>query len=400
MGFVDDVVLVTSAVNQCELSTRVQTLADAQINWASKLSAIFNAQKLKWMVFQPSNTPIVRTIDFGDRTGLQPVTETKWLGVTLDSCLTFKRHKEDVISKGKRRAHFPSSLLNTKWGIPPRLFKILMTATVHAATDYAVAAWLPLLGPKFFSERMMTIDSICATKALGALKHSPYLFLKHDLDLKMPAVRLTAKIMNAVATIVEKPATHPLYAFYQQAKDTKPQAHKGPLHAFFQSNLAEYFHCFLDLQQPDPTVPLPATPNFNTLIIKDKEKAMKSIRDLQASDALIIVYSDGSRIPKKNTAAAAWCENNEHSFIHQLGKESEYGIFEAEFAGLILALRLAKHSFKITTQRVTLVLDNQSVIKDMSTKTKSSRALSHKIEALDVIKEIENIAPHIQIVLR
>lgn len=83
-----------------------------------------------------------------------------------------------------------------------------------------------------------------------------------------------------------------------------------------------------------------------------------------------------------------------------MGKESEYGIFEAEFAGLILALRLAKHSFQIGTQQVTLVLDNQSVIKDMSMKSTTSKALSYKIEAIEAIKEIETIAPHIKIILQ
>lgn len=187
---------------------------------------------------------------------------------------------------------------------------------------------------------------------------------------------------------------------YQQAQDTKPQAHKGPLQAFSQSPLADYFHCFLNLQQPDPTVPLPTTPNFHTLIIEDKNKAINSIQDLKASNAQIIVYSNGSRIPEKNTAAAAWCNNNKHSFILQLGKESDYGIFEAEFAGLTLALCLAKHSFRITTQQVTLVIDNQSVFKDMSSKKTSSRALSYKIEALYIIKEIKRIAPHVKIVLQ
>lgn len=366
----DDLFLITAAVDQRELSTKVQSLADAQINWATRHGAIFDAKKSKWMIFQPSLTHVTGTINFGDRLGLEPVTETKWLGVTLDSRLTFKRHRDDVIAKGKRRANFLSSLSNTKWGIPPRLFKILITSTVNAAGDYAVAAWLQLPVPKFFSEKLATIDSICAKKALGVLKNSPYLFLRHDLDLKTPEIRMTTKIMNAIATIAAKPPAHPLYSFYKQAKKTNPQAHKGAIHAFFQSPLSEYFEHFLDLQQPDPTVHLPFTPSFNTLVIQNKEKMIKSIKDLKASNTQIIVYSDGSRIQERNTAAAVWCENNEHSVITQLGKELEYGIFEAEFVGLMLALRLAKHSFQVTTQRVTLVLDNQCVVKDMSTKKK------------------------------
>lgn len=305
LGFLDYVVLITAAVDQRELGTKVQTLAAAQSSWASSHGAIFDSEKSKWMIFPPLATHSACAIYFGDRLGLEPVTETKWLGVTLDSRLTFRRHCDDVIAKGKWRADFLSSLSNTKWVIPPQLFKILITATVHAATDYAVAAWLQLPVPKFFSEKLSTIDSICATKALEALKNSPYLFLRHDFDIKTPDIRLTMKIMNTIATIAAKPPSHPLYSFYEQARRTNPQAHKAPIHAFFQSPIAECFKHFLDPEQPDPTVPLPPTPRFHTLILQDKDKAMKLIKDLKASKTQIIVYSNGSRIQERNTAAAA-----------------------------------------------------------------------------------------------
>lgn len=272
-----------------------------------------------------------------------------------------------------------------------------MTATVHTATDYAAAAWLNLPIPKFFSEKMTAIDTICATKALGALKNSPSLFLRHDLDLKNPEVQLTSKILNTVAIIAAKPPSHPLYHVYGQARSTRPQAHKNPLHAFFQPPLAETFSQLLDLQQPDSTIPLPSTQNFTTLINPEKDKAINAIQDLRTSKAHIIVYSDGPRIEGKNTAAAAWCENNGHLGTLQLGKDTDYGIFEAEFSGLVLALQLAKHSFQITTQRVTLILDNQGVVKDMSTKKTSLQALNKKIEAIDIIKEIEEFTPHVKI---
>lgn len=248
LGFVDDVVLITTAMNHHELSTKVQALANKQIAWAAEHGAIFDAQKSKWMVFQPSSTQVEVTIDFGDRKELRPVPDTKWLGVTLDSKLSFKRHRDDVIAKGKKQANFLTSLSNTRWGIPPRLFKILMTATVHAATDYAVAAWLPLPVPKFFAEKMSSIDTICATKALGALKNSHTLFLKHYLDLTPPEIRLTAKLLNMIAIIAAKPPTQPLFCFYRQARDIKPHAHKGPLHSFFQSEHAKHFEHFLDIQ--------------------------------------------------------------------------------------------------------------------------------------------------------
>lgn len=344
LGFVDDVILMTAAMNAHELQQKVQQLAISQISWATRHGAIFDANKSKWMVFSPSTNREDLTIDFGLRKALKPVKETKWLGVTLDSHLKFKTHRDDVIAKGKKRAHFLSGLSNTKWGIPPKLFKILITSTVHAATDYAAAAWLQLPVPKFFSEKLTSIDSICATRALGALRNSPHIFLQHDLNLVPPTIRLTAKIANTVALIASRPPSQPLYHFYQHAKTTNPQSHKAPLHAYFQSPTAEIFKAFVDIQQPDPSIPLPTTPNFTTLIIPEKEKAIKSIQVLKPSNVHVIAYSDGSRIEGKNTAAAAWCANTKHFSSSQLGKEHEYGIFEAEFVGFIHALRLAKHS--------------------------------------------------------
>lgn len=66
---------------------------------------------------------------------------------------------------------------------------------------------------------------------------------------------METKIMNTIATISAKPPSHPLDSFYKQAKNTNPQAHKGPIHAFFQSPLTDYFNQFSYLQQPDPTGP-------------------------------------------------------------------------------------------------------------------------------------------------
>lgn len=209
LGFVDDVVLMTAAVNQPELGSKIQKIADKQLDWARRHGAIFDVKKSKWMVFTLGEVAPDLHIRFGERHHLKPVLETKWLGVVIDNQLNFKWHRSEVIAKGTKRANFLSSLSNTKWGIPPRLFKILMTSTVHAATDYAVAAWLSLPIPKYFTEKLTTIDNICATKALGALRNSPATFLRHDLNLLTPDVRLSSKIVNTVAIIAAKPPTTP-----------------------------------------------------------------------------------------------------------------------------------------------------------------------------------------------
>lgn len=203
-----------------------------------------------------------------------------------------------------------------------------------------------------------------------------------------------------MALIASRPPSQPLYHFYQHARSTKPVAHKSPLHAYFRSPTADIFKAFEEIQQPDPSVPLPMTPNFKTLILPDKEKAIKAIQVLRPSNAQVVVYLEGSRIEGKNTAAAAWCANNKHLSSEQLGKANKYGIFEAEFVGFILALRLARNSILPTTRQITIVLDNQSVVKDMSHKKTSSSALTHKTTATKMINKIRVVAPSTKIALR
>lgn len=210
-------------------------------------------------------------------------------------------------------------------------------------TDSAAAECISLPIPKFFADKMLTIDAICATKALGALKNSPHLFLRPDLDMKPPEIRLTAKKLNTIALIAAKPPTHPLYHVYQPAQDPSPQAHRGPVHSFFQSETSNTLSQFTDIQHPNPTINLPETPNLWTLIFPKNNRATNSIQDLKTSTAHTMMYLDSSRVKGKKTAAAAWYKNTKHFYTFQLGKEIEYGIFKAKFKGPALALEPAIH---------------------------------------------------------
>lgn len=151
LGFINDVVLLSSANDTHQLTSQMQTLSYRQSMWAKKHGAIFDTKKSYWVVYSPKDIPITRTIDFGDRLKLKPEKSSKWLGVTFDSQLSFKQHRQDFITKGSQRAGFLATLSNTQWGIAPKLMRTLLTTTVHTATDYGAAAWLPMEVPEYFT---------------------------------------------------------------------------------------------------------------------------------------------------------------------------------------------------------------------------------------------------------
>lgn len=206
--------------------------------------------------------------------------------------------------------------------------------------------------------------------------------------------------MNTIAIIAAKPPFHLLYHFHSHAQQTGPNAHNGPLQVYFWSVYADTFKHFADIQQPDPAILLHATPNFGTLLIQGRDKLIRAAEILRTVLAQVIIYSDESQIENKNTATAALCENTKHFSTHRLGKEVEYGFFEAEYVGLTLGLCMAKYLFATTTRKVTIILDNQGVVKDMSSKKTTSQALTHKVRATSLITKLEKLAPHVKITLR
>lgn len=369
---------MTSAPDYHQLNLEMQKIAHGQIYWAKNHGAIFDVHKSKWMIFSPREEEINITIDFGERRALKPVKETKWLGVTIDNNIKFKKHRSYTIAKGLKRANFLSSLSNTRWGIPPNLFRILLMATVHAATDYGAAAWLTLPISIDFGAKLKQIDHIVARKALGALKSTPSDFLYHDLNLIDPITRLTGKIAAYMATAMTRPQYFTLAAYVHHGRTTIPRAHKSPFHCFFQSRIAQDMANFIPQPIIDPLGAVSATDNVDFIVQSDKERAIADTKRLTASPKHLILYSDGSRIPGKNTAAATWCENTKHRHVLQLGPVANHGIYEAEYKGVELAVRLAGRIATEGTRRISIILDNQSVIKDLQAPKFSPTSLNIK----------------------
>lgn len=217
----------------------------------------------------------------------------------IDRHLNFRKQCDEVIAKGLKRAYFLSSLSNTQWGIPPNRFKTLITTIVHAATDYAVPAWLQLPIPIFYAEKLRTVNNIMARKALGTFKSTPLVFLRHGLNLPTPDIHLSGKILNFLARASTKPLTHPIRALFIRGKTTSPKCHKAPFN----------FAPFLEQAQLNPTCEMPSAPNFSTVIQQDKDIAIKGAKQLTPTPGHVVIFANGSRIPNKNTAAAAWCGN-------------------------------------------------------------------------------------------
>ena len=65
----------------------------------------------------------------------------KYLGVTLDRSLTYKKHTENVRDKVKSRCNIISKLAGTGWGAPAPVLRTSTIALVYSVAEYCVPVW-------------------------------------------------------------------------------------------------------------------------------------------------------------------------------------------------------------------------------------------------------------------
>lgn len=400
LGFVDDVVLLSSANDTHLLGSQMRTLSFRQQQWAKDHGAIFDAKKTFWVLFSLQDHEVLPTIDFANRKQIRPSPSARWLGITIDNKLSVKQHRLEVLAKGRQRAGFLAGLSKASWGIPPKLFRTLMTTTIHATTDYGAMAWLPAEPPKFFTDQLTIIDNLGAKAALGALSTTPAVFLRHDLNLPPPKARLQSKILSFMARSLAKPASHPFFQLIQQAQRAHPKSHRNPFHQFFQHPLHREFEEFVTQIPVDPASTLVRPTNLSTIIQLNKSIAKSNTLALKPSPHHLLVFSDGSRIPEKTTAAASWCANTNTSKSEQLGPARSQGIYLAEYQGVQLGLRLAQENTTTTTRRATIVLDNQGVVKDLRSNSSSISSLDNRHQTYKMLRCLQQSHPSMNVTVR
>lgn len=66
---------------------------------------------------------------------------SKYLGVTLDRSLTFKKHCENTREKVNTRNNILRKLLNSKWGTDSNTLRTSAIALSYSAAEYACSVW-------------------------------------------------------------------------------------------------------------------------------------------------------------------------------------------------------------------------------------------------------------------
>ena len=158
-AFADDCAVLISGTKTGELIKTMQSTLVEIERWGSRCGLTFNPAKTVVIMFSRRNDKPFKKLRMGG-VELKYSKETKYLGVTLDSRLTWKPHITSKLAAAKKLIYIVNQAVRGNWGLAPELSKWALTGVVWPALTYACVSWAHAVKTKWIRKRLDRIDRL------------------------------------------------------------------------------------------------------------------------------------------------------------------------------------------------------------------------------------------------
>jgi hypothetical protein len=140
LSYMDDFAITVTSNSAKSNCKKLEGIALELMSRAKEAAISFNISKIELIHFYNKRTTIEEGLKLGD-VEISPKPLVRWLGVFLDSKLTFKQHIEIKISKAKAAFYLIRRLGNTQRGLSLQALRQLYIACITTIADYGIQCW-------------------------------------------------------------------------------------------------------------------------------------------------------------------------------------------------------------------------------------------------------------------
>jgi len=202
--------------------TKMQQALETLVEWSNRWGLNMSPQKTKAMIFSRSGTKQSPPLQLNG-TNIEYVTAHKFLGVTLDSKLSWGRHVAHIKDTCQSKLRLLRIIASCEWGADLVTLRKIYQALILSKIDYA-SFLLSTASPT----HLLSLDRIqyaAARTIAGALKCTPVRLLEEECQLMTLCNRRNmqmAKYAVRVASIPDHPVrkaltTYRAYEFYDRS---------------------------------------------------------------------------------------------------------------------------------------------------------------------------------------
>ena len=207
----DDLAIWSAAEHTTSAAYRIQEGVTRIKKWTEDWGLELNRVKSVATVFSLSTAKDKVHLKLGETTLPQTDAPT-FLGVKLDSRLTWKSHIEETGARAIKRLAIMRKLSGTSWGSSSRILKTVYTATVRPVMEYASSAWST--AAKTNKARLDKVQNLGLRCILGAMKTTPIYEMEKTASIPPLETRREEKLLKQGERL-RRLRDHPLHGKLQ-----------------------------------------------------------------------------------------------------------------------------------------------------------------------------------------
>lgn len=182
-GYADDIVIMVKGKFTSTIRERMQMALNTVARWTAS----------EGLNISPTKATIVSFTRRKKLDGIGPIYlhgeeltfkgEVKYLGVILDSKLTWNQHLEKVINKSVTTFAMVRRMYGKTWGLRPGMVHWVYTRVIRPAITYAAVSWWPKVMQNTAIHKLERIQRMACLGITGAIRTTPTASMEAILDL-------------------------------------------------------------------------------------------------------------------------------------------------------------------------------------------------------------------------
>lgn len=342
-AYADDVAVVVRGGSKSTVFEIMQGALNIIEKWCGGKGLSVNPAKTQIVLFTnkraQSDCAIPLTLC---RERLETSESIKFLGITLDSKLTWKTHLQAIIKRGKAAFWTLRGCLGREWGLQPKVVRWLYVTVIRPMVTYGCLVWWQRCRLQEARKSLASFQRLACIATVGAIRSTPTAAL--EVLLGLPPLHLFLE--NAATTAAHRLVVHGMLLDQSGG------------HASILSSAREWCK---ELNMPQDRIPKALA--FNNRIEELKIPAREDW--LEGSELIqnlledgIVWYTDGS-LADGLAGAGAYCETWQTSEIVPLGRMAT--VFQAE----VLAIKIALDEClkrKVQDKKIVICSDSRAAL--------------------------------------
>ena len=349
--FADDVNVIASGDDELELGENMQEALDCQVEWSKSHGLNFNPSKTKAMLFTKKINFAYPALNL-DGIPIEYVETFKYLGVTLDTKLSWKKHIKAQVKKAKASLMIGRKMIGKKWGLNPKVTHWLYTAIVRPMLTYGAVVWVNCLDKKGLTNELRKVQRLALKMITGCMHSTPTAGMETLLGIapieetiKAAALSTCVRLHNTGYWIDTEGKTE--FKSHVKTLDdirvTIPELHFPQDRLIFKARIEN---------------------SFTVRIGDRKEMTSSKIRPMPFDPGKVNVFTDGSK-DEVSSGAAYFIRG------HSIRKQEYFnlGEYTTVFQAEITAISTASQAIleeEIQNEQINFYIDSKSAISALS----------------------------------